>query len=201
MSRKDRPARFGELSPEALPVSPESKASLASPKPIRQGVCWSPIYRCWRAYLHVGQKQVFHGLYDGYQEACSARHQAEVRFGRMGDVVGKQIRAGQKPDYRVRWHRAPKPGDRRKELRRLQLLFREAAETLDRQVDRRTILSEPDRQHVGQVIGGMLALIEWLTLTGDVLTADVRGAMFREAKRLAGEVKEDGESLTRRHGE
>lgn len=46
-----------------------------------RGVAWYPERELWRAYLHIGARQVYHSYHKTLPDAIEARLAAEVRFG------------------------------------------------------------------------------------------------------------------------
>lgn len=152
------------------------------------GVSYSRRYRCYRAYKDVGSKQVAHGLFEDAGEAIRAREQWDVMFRREGSrAVAMAVAAG-RPGYQRKLQLAPKVRDRRRELRRLRSVFFLASRLLaERVTKRRTVLSAADRARLGRVVGVIMAHVEYMGYTGDVLLDDVQAAMRQEAARLAGE--------------
>lgn len=166
----------------------EGDVSMVDAESLPVGVSYSPRYRCYRAYKDVGSKQVAHGLFETAAEAIRAREQWDVMFRREGSRrVALAVAAG-KPGHQAKWHLAPRVLDRRRELRRLRSVLWMASRLLSERVtERRTVLSAADRARLGRFVGVVMAHVEYMGYTGDVLLDDVLVAMRDEAARLAGD--------------
>jgi hypothetical protein len=165
----------------------DRKVTLFEPEFLPRGVTYSEKYQCYRAYLHIGQKQVAHGLYDTKNEAIAARKQFEMQHHneRGPSVVMSEI-AG-KPGYQGKTHLAPKTQERRAAVDRLRWMLRDAAMVIEQgKTERRTIIMGSHRRMLGRLLGGVMAQLEYLTNTGEVLLADMQPAMRDEARRLLG---------------
>jgi len=180
---------MGRKKPEFAEVAPvrrdDRKVKLFAPEYLPPGVTYSERYQCYRAYLHIGRKQVAHGLYDTADEAIAAREQFEKQHwhARSSKVVCAEI-AG-KPGYQGKTHLAPKIKDRRAAVDRLGQLLGTSADVIALgKTERRTIIDGPHRRHLGQLLGAVLANLEYLTNTGEVLLVDMQPAMRDEARRL-----------------
>jgi hypothetical protein len=171
--------------PVSLPTMQKVEAAMVDTVDV-QGVAWSPKYRAWRAYLHVGPKQVYHSLHQCKVDAIAARRRAEVEFGKppANDVINNL------PGAFKRFHKAPKVERRREAVDRIRLSARAinrvriAEEIAGRKVY--APMLKDDQIRLGLSIGRVLALFEYLALTGDVSVQDVERGMQEEVKKLVG---------------
>ncbi len=145
------------------------------------GVSYSVQRRCWRAYLHIGKKQVFSGSYDTKDEAVSARFNAELRFCRRS-VTERTKGFG-------RSVKAPKFLDMDKNLTHL---YEEAAEVIHvtSKVMRFGIKDKlkgqefTNQQRLGREIGNLLTMVNLLVMSGDVKDEDIEEGMKAKVESL-----------------
>lgn len=146
------------------------------------GVSFCPKKRKWRAYLHQGQKQVFHGYYDTKSEAIAARAQAVIKLERVGSTR-KVFPA---------FERTIKPPKYREMERTLEHLAEEAAEVIHVKSkivrfglkDRMKGQEFTNQERIGREIGNMLAIVELLIMSGDVRPADIEEGMKKKVESL-----------------
>ena len=139
------------------------------------GVSYSAKKRMWRAYLHIGKRQVFHAWRETKSEAIQARQDAVVRFGRSTS----QTSGG--PPF-VRSVKPPRYRDIDKTLHRLDSACRSVSAA-----KRRIIhfgLAERVRKdevsnggNLGFSIGAVIAISELLVLDGAVSAVDIEAGM------------------------
>jgi hypothetical protein len=180
-----------ELTPVALTVEQEVVCTLTDTKDVL-GVAWSPKYRKWRAYLHVGQVQVHHSLHELKSDAIAARHSAEVKFLRS-NVTAEQVKEWYPSASFRRTHRAPKVAVRRRALVRCRSVIREMSRLVSRAAAtwtdedagrRRSPMKGEDERAFGRRIGQLMALAEYLRMTGDVQVSEIEEGMLSEVERL-----------------
>jgi hypothetical protein len=180
-----------ELSPVRLTTEQKVVADLTDSDDV-MGVAWSPKYRAWRAYLHIGRKQVHHSLHQTKASAVSARRQAEVEYCRS-TVTREQVSEWYPQASFKRFHRAPKVAVRKKALLRAGRVLRDVARLVSRaasvwQEDEtgraRSPLSRVDERELGRRIGQVLALAEYLRMTGDVRLEEIEEGVREEVGRI-----------------
>lgn len=181
MGKRKENVFLTELTPVRLATVDQVEASMVDTDDVR-GVAWSPKYGAWRAYLHVGRKQVHHSLHASKSEAIAARREAEKRFG-TPDIP---VEVKEMPGAFRRFHKAPKHTIRQAALRVLAGSSKElqqVARLVDFERSRKIPMREKLR--LSRQIGRALAMVEYLTLTGDVSVEEIERGMQDEAKRFA----------------
>ena len=146
------------------------------------GVSFSPEKRKWRAYLHQGKKQVFHGYYDTKSEAIAARVIA----------VTELVRIGSTRKVYPAFERTIKPPKYRDLARSLEHLSEEAAEVIHVKSkiirfglkDRMKGQELTNQKRLGREVGNMLAMVELLIMSGDVRPADIEDGMKAKVENL-----------------
>jgi len=164
-----------------LSVSTEVEIDLMDKDPV-VGVAFSPAKRKWRAYLHQGRKQVFHGYYDTKIEAISARNNAVKEL-----ATGGATKKVYQPFSRI--VKAPRY---RNMERNLVHLFEEASEVIHMTSkiirfglkDRKKGQELSNQQRMGREIGNLLTMVELLVMAGDVLPADIEEGMRQKVEKL-----------------
>lgn len=157
------------------------EADLSDKDPVI-GVSYSAKRRLWRAYLHRGNKQVFHAWRETKSEAIAARREALERFGEkamcLQDSRYSSFRRTVKaPGYRVL-------------DRTLEHLAEEAAEVIH--IKSKIIRfglkdkfgGETGQRRLGCEIGNLLAMVELLVLDGAVLAQDIEDGMALKTESL-----------------
>ncbi len=179
-----------ELTPIGMTAEQEAVCTLTDTDDI-QGVAWSPKYRAWRAYLHVGRKQVHHSLHQTKAAAIEARREAERRYGKppSKEEIVEWIPAAA---FR-RHHRAPKVAVRKRALLRAGRVMRDVARLVNRasaawpedEDGRRcSPMTRKEEVSLARRIGQVLALVEYLRMTGDLRIEEVEDGMRIEVQRL-----------------
>jgi hypothetical protein len=140
------------------------------------GVSYSAKRRMWRAYLHIGKKQVFHRWCDSKSEAIRAHRQAVIDHQRLSAIP----RAAGVPFERS--VKAPKYRDLDSTLL---LLTKQAIAVVG--CEKRVFNDGLKAKHVesgerngtllGRAIGGVIAITELLVLDGAVLAVDIEIGM------------------------
>lgn len=144
------------------------------------GVSYSPKKRKWRAYLHIGRKQVFHQWCDTKSEAIAAHNLAVHRFDRLNAQTG----GGPPFDRKIK-----APGYRNLD-RTLEHLAEEAAEVIH--IKSKIIRfglkdkfeGKTGQRRLGCEIGNFLAMVELLVLDGAVLAQDIEDGMVKKTESL-----------------
>ncbi|NMW18062.1 MAG: hypothetical protein HKK66_03350 [Chlorobiaceae bacterium] len=147
------------------------------------GVSYSPKKRKWRAYLHIGKKQVYHQLFDEKADAITGRLAAEEKY--IGDGG---LRLGGYPPF----ERKIKPPKYRDLTRTLEHLAANASAVLSiksRMVisdggSKRTKESGVNRKNLGHEIGRMIAVVDLLVMSGDVDGGDIEEGMKSKVASL-----------------
>jgi hypothetical protein len=178
-----------ELAPLEVSVGREVVAVMTDMEEV-QGVAWSPKYRRWRAYLHVGRVQVHHSLHGTKAEAIEARREAEREFGSAPSR--ERLREWLPRAAFRRVHRAPKVSVRRGALLRAGRVMREVARLVhqvsadwpEEGVRCRLLMSGAQERLFARRIGQLLALAEYLRITGDVRLEEVEAGMREEVGRI-----------------
>jgi len=130
MARAKGTGFLTELTPVGLTVEQQVTCDLTDSEDV-MGVAWSPKYRAWRAYLHIGRKQVHHSLHETKASAVSARRQAEVEFCRS-TVTREQVQQWYPAAALRRHHRAPKVAVRKKALLRVGSVMKDVSRLVNR---------------------------------------------------------------------
>jgi len=172
MSKRMREPQATTMIVQVMPsVAAGVEIDLSDKEPV-VGVSYSPKRRKWRAYLHIGKKQVFHQYCETKSEAVAAHQWAMVRFSREtaqtsgGPPFERKIKA---------------PGYRNLD-RTLEHLALKAAKVLKMksEVSLHGLKGKGDvscQAHLGMEIGGLMAVVELLVLDGAVRIADVECGM------------------------
>ncbi len=179
---KKLPEALTYIEQASLPVSTEVVRELMDKEDVA-GVSFSPAKRKWRAYLHQGKKQVFHGYYDTKMEAVSARVQAVKRLSEPGSMQDRGYPA---------FKRTIKPPKYRNMERNLVHLFEEASEVIHVTSkiirfgikDRMKGQELTNQERLGREVGNMLAMVELLVMAGDVRPVDIEGGMKAKVESL-----------------
>ena len=187
MIRKKKGLESLVMVPELFTAEVDSRVVMVDPKDVR-GVAYSPKYRAWRAYLHKGSKQVHHSLHGSKEAAVKARRAAEVQFG--DTVIPEELR--DKPGMFRRFNRAPKNTDRFGAVTSvggvasiIRSDVKKASETWAGRADRRrSPLLRVDEKKLGRNIGMMLALVEYLVMTGDLRVSDIKAGLESQSQVL-----------------
>jgi hypothetical protein len=179
------------LTPVSLTAEQEVVSDLTDTGDV-MGVAWSPKYRAWRSYLHIGQKQVHHALHETKAQAIAARRSAEVEFCRS-TVTREQVKEWYPAAAFRRHHRAPKVAVRKRALLRAGTVMREVSRLVNRAVAewpedetgrRRSPMTRSEELSFGRRIGQVLALAEYLRMTGDVRIEEIEAGMREEVGRI-----------------
>jgi hypothetical protein len=173
---------FEGVSPVVTPATAKTRAEMEDENPVR-GVAWSPDYHQWRAYLHIGNRQVFHCLRPTKEAAIEARRAAEKRF--SNPSIPKAI--ADMPGAFKRFNRGPKLERRRQVFNRVTKLSLGISTMISTAVsvkDLVCILTTKDRHAVGEMVGRLLVSLQYLSLTGDLLINDIEAGMRAETEDL-----------------
>jgi NTP pyrophosphatase (non-canonical NTP hydrolase) len=181
LKQKKLPAALTYIEQASLPVSTEMVIELMDKENVA-GVSFSPAKRKWRAYLHQGKKQVFHGYYDTKSEAIAARVIAVTELERIGST---------RKVYPA-FERTIKPPKYRDLARSLEHLSEEAAEVIHVKSkiirfglkDRMKGQDLTNQERLGREVGNMLAMVELLIMSGDVRPADIEDGMKLKVENL-----------------
>jgi hypothetical protein len=156
------------------PLQPDTREVIDSKMVDKEnviGVAYSPKFRKWRAYLHVGNKQVFHKLCASKDEAITERHKAEVRF---------QCSVKQLPNQRFqRVIKAPKYQNTEKNLYNLTNAAKAIAK--ETKID---VSKKHDRFVLGKKIGKFIALVDLLVMEGAVTRNVIEIGMREEVNAM-----------------
>jgi hypothetical protein len=193
MSKKKKGVEALVMLPELFNTAVDSRVVMVDQHPVK-GVAWDPKKGLWRAYLHKGKKQVYHSYHEQKEYAVEARLAAEARFG--DTAVPKELEA--KPGMFKRFNRAPKLTDRFGSIMSvsmvadtLHLKLRKASNGWsDDDQRRRSPLRTAERAEFGRSFGMLLALGEYLIMTGDLRVPDIKAGMATQALVLGGSEKE-----------
>jgi hypothetical protein len=190
--RQKRHGEFlSELTPVCLTAAQQVWADLTDPGDV-MGVAWSPKYRAWRAYLHVDRRQVHHSLHQTKEAAIAARRQAEFEFCRS-TATREQVQQWYPAAALRRHHRAPKVAARKTALLRAGRVMREVSRLVNRasavwpedETGRgRSPMGRDMERLVGLRVGQVLALAEYLRMTGDLRVEDIETGMLQEVNRI-----------------
>ncbi len=147
------------------------------PDKMPTGVSWCKRKRRFRAYLHQGRTQVYHGYFDTIPDAVVARKKAELKYGEsVKQVSGKR----------------PRPADRKVVVPRRRLLgvlirdiedstyvVMETAQAVQAKSMRgREQKRGPSyRTLLGERIGRLVASIDALVLSGEVRHEDIEAGL------------------------
>jgi|GEM_PF-1691233 len=179
------------LTPVSLTAEQQLAAELTDSGDV-MGVAWSPKYRAWRAYLHVGQKQVHHSLHETKASAIEARKAAEVRFGSSTMTMEQVSEWYPKASFR-RHHRAPKVAVRKKALLSAGRVMRDVSSLVNRAAKvwpedktgrRRSPMTRDEERSFARRLGQVLAIAEYLRMTGDVRVEEIEAGMREEVGRI-----------------
>ena len=191
MARSKMSVFLTELTPVGLTVEQEVVCDLTDTEDV-MGVAWSPKYRAWRAYLHIGLHQVYHGLFQTKAEAVTARRDAERKFCRS-TMTKEQVKEWYPAASFRRHHRAPKVTVRRRALVRCGTVMREVSRMVNRAEAswpdedagrRHSPMTGQEERTLARRIGQVLALAEYLRMTGDVRVEEIEAGMREEAGRI-----------------
>ena len=180
MSRRKRDPQATTMIVQVMPsVAARVEIDLSDKDPV-VGVSYSPKKRKWRAYLHIGKKQVFHKWCETKSEAVAAHQRAMVRFSRLtaqtsgGPPFERQIKAPQYRDFdRTLKHFALS----------LAVVYR-AQGTVSLFGLQEVIDGETAQRRLGCEIGSLLAMVELLVLDGAVLSKDIEDGMAEKTEKL-----------------
>lgn len=191
MARAKGTGFLRELTPFGLTVEQQVEADLTDSEDV-MGVAWSPKYRAWRAYLHIGSKQVHHSLHQTKASAVSARRQAEVEFCRS-TVTREQVQQWYPAAALRRHHRAPKVAVRKKALLRVGSVMKDVSRLVNRAASAwpedetgrvRSPMGRDEERLVGLRLGQAIALAEYLRMTGDLRVEEIEEGMRGEVARI-----------------
>jgi hypothetical protein len=156
-----------------------------------QGVAWSPKYRAWRAYKHVGRVQVHHSLHETKSAAIDARKEADRKFGKSPSK--EQIKEWIPAAAFRRVHRAPKVAVRKRAVLRCRSVMTSLNRLVvsvsrkwpeDEGARRKSPMEHGDKVRLARGIGQILALAEYLRMTGDLRIEDIEDGMTGEVQEL-----------------
>jgi hypothetical protein len=181
---------FREIAPLSLTTEQDVVAKMTDTDDI-QGVAWSPKYRAWRAYKHIGRVQVHHSLHDTKEAAIEARRAADKKY---GSGPSKELIKEWLPSAAFRRvHRAPKVAVRKRAVLRcrsittsLNRLVAKVSRTWpeDEGARRKSPMEHGDEVRLARGIGQLLALAEYLRMTGDLRIDDIEAGMKDEVQKL-----------------
>lgn len=178
------------LTPVGLTVEQDVVATLTDADDI-QGVAWSPKYRAWRAYKHIGRVQVHHSLHETKEAAIAARKEADRLFG--SGPSKEKIKEWIPTAAFRRVHRAPKVAVRKRAVLRCRsvmtalnrLVVSASKKWPEDEGDRRTApMEHRDEVRLARGIGQLMALAEYLRMTGDIRIDDIEAGMKEEVQQL-----------------
>jgi hypothetical protein len=176
--------------PEMFQTEVDSRVQMVDTEHVR-GVAWSPKYHAWRAYLHVGRKQVHHSLHETKEAAIAARRAAELRY--WGFAMPERLKLD-KPGMFKRFNRAPKRTDRYGAVAGVMMvgwsinkIVKDTSGKWAEYPDRRSPLPRSDEEQLGRAIGRLLAFTEYLIMTGDLRVDDIQAGMATQARQIGGE--------------
>ena len=139
------------------------------------GVAYSPRLRKWRAYLHIGRKQVYHGVFETKGDAVDARKAAELKYGSFTARIPAPI------DRFDRKNRAPKYLNSDRNLMHLTKTAAGVAGTVGKiQIRRRA-----DRATLAKRIGSMIAIVDLLVMEGLVLRDEIEAGIREKVADMA----------------
>jgi len=152
------------------------------------GVSWSDHYQKFRAWKDVGRKQMRHGLFDRAEKAIEARRAWDIEFRNVSSKrVELSVQNGES-GYQGKLAQLPKEQNRSLMLRRFRRLLRTAHRVMEEAPPTRTNpISASRRAVLGDLVGLMMADVEFFVDCGMLKADDIQRAMQREARRLAGE--------------
>ena len=167
MSRKRKnPEATVHLAPLSLSTQELVQCKMVDTEVI-EGVAYSPRYRKWRAYLHVGRKQVYHRLCETKEAAIEARREALMAYHRISSAHTKGDGAAS------RINRAPKLINKGRAVTRLSV----SAQNLLRSSELMTISKTADRVDLSRKIGSLIVFVDLLVLQGVVSTKEIEEGM------------------------
>ena len=172
MNRRKREPQATTMIVQVMPsVAAGVEIDLSDKEPV-VGVSYSPKRRKWRAYIHVGKRQVFHRYCETKSEAIEAHRKAMVVHQRLS----VQTSGGPRFERKIK-----APGYRNLD-RTLEHLALKAAKVLrmKSEVSLHGLKGKGDvssQAQFGIEIGGLMAVVELLVLDGAVRIADVECGM------------------------
>ena len=163
MSKRKREPQATTMIVQVMPsVAAGVEIDLSDKEPVT-GVSYSPKRRKWRAYIHVGKRQVFHSYCETKSEAIEAHRMAMVAHHR----TTSQTSGGTPFERKIK-----APGYRNLD-RTLEYLALKAAKVMGMksEVSLHGLKGKGDvssQAHLGIEIGGLMAVVELLVLDGAV---------------------------------
>lgn len=193
MPTNDEIRRFKlSMIPPEIVGAAKLKLALEDGKPIR-GVSYDPDRNCYRATLSSGKRQIFHKRCNSKIDAVTWRLWAEVHFGKSTD---NQPREGLK-----RLNKGPEKGAvryRAMAMNRLQVMASEVDKTIEagRQREfKRMLMTRNQRRWLSRKIGRLMALVEFLLISGDLEQEQMQDSFDAEGEVLKkGDVADEEEA-------